>query len=251
MNNIFNESIDLKIDFGRYDQDLLERGRDRLLYQFKSSVVVDQLVQVISQENQELYDSIIGILRGRTLAEATGVQLDMLGELVGQDRINIDGSLNRWFTPDDDNLIVDDSDIWVQGAHLYEDTVASDIEFRKLIFSKIFKNHVQGASVPELRYFIKILTNQNVSFKTTGPLEASLVVLDTILTNTLSLLKTIWENDKRTDNKYLLPSAATTRISGVVFLPQGSYINGSSGFAPDTEFGTDGMNSSSFAIYVN
>ena len=236
--NIFDTNVDLTVNFSSYMQDLLERARSRLLYQFKSSPVMDELTQVFAEEGQTLYDAMIETLSKRTLAEAEGVQLDVLGIIVGQERININGATKLWFSPDDSLQSVDKTPAWVINASLYENTVTNDIEYRKLIFAKIFKNHVQSASVPELRYFIKLLTNENVSFHTAAPLDTYLVVGYNIKPNILDLILTLWEDDKRVSNRYLIPLAATTRIVGVVFIPLDANCI-SEAFAPDTEYGAD------------
>jgi len=235
--NIFENNANLTVDFSQYNQDLLARGRSRLLYQFRNSTILDELVQATSAEAQELYDSLYDSLSKRTLMTATGVQLDGIGVLVGQERVNIDGATKSWLTTDDAINCPDQVVVWCSPASLYEDTVANDIEYRKLIFAKIFKNHVQGASVPELRSYIKLLTNENVSFITVAPLDIYLVVRSTIPRNVLALLLTVTANDSKFGLRYLLPFAATTRILGVVFLPMNAYNNSGMGFAPDQEAG--------------
>lgn len=237
MSGIFDANVNLNISFEKYDQSLLERGRRRLLQQFRSAVVIDQLIQAMSTETQQLYDAITLVLKERTLAEAEGVQLDVIGRLVGQERINIDGALKRWFTPDDLSLTQDNTAPWMEGASLYETTVVNDIEYRTLIFAKIFKNHVQGASIPELRYFIFILTGEDVSFNTAAPLDANLVVRSDIKPNSLSLILTILPDGNKVQNKYLIPLAATTRIVGVQWIP--IVENTGQAFTPDTIYNVD------------
>lgn len=235
------DTTNLDVSFDKYIQSLITRGRSRLLEEFKNSAVVDQIVQVISTETQELYDAILGVLNGRTLGDAEGVQLDAIGLLIGQERISVEGALKTWFSTDDPDQGTDSVVLWMDGVSLYESTVVNDVQYKSLILAKIFKNHVQGASIPELRYFISILTAENVSFNTAAPLDANLVVRSDIKPSSLSLILTILPDGNKVQNKYLMPLAATTRIVGVEFIPVGSDNIGES-FAPDTIYGTDNAN---------
>ena len=229
--HIFETDIDLSISFLDYQTDLLTRARSRLLYQMQASTVLDQFVQAITLETQELFDAIYGVLEGRTLAKATDAQLDTIGKIVGQERINIDGATKMWVETDSDNT-PDRFPVWTEGASLYDDTVANNLEYTQLIFAKIFKNHVQGTSVPEVRSFIKMITNESISMIKVAPFDILLVVKENILPNVLSMIRTVWENDKETGIKYLCPFVATIRIIGVVFLPVNVY-NNTMAFMPD------------------
>jgi hypothetical protein len=246
MENIFSTNIDLNVDFSAYRQELLARFRSRLLYQFKNSPVLDQFIQAIALEAEETYIALLDCLEKRTLATAEGVQLDGIGELVGQYRLNINGATKVWFTPDVNKL--DEIDVWCDPASLYEDTVANDIEYRRLILSKIFRNHVTSCSIPELRYFIRLLTNENVSFLKMGSLQIALVVKENIKPNILAMLVMEQFDDKKNGERYFLPFSATTSLFGVVFSPIDVYSN-SIGFTPDIAAGRSDY--AEYAVLVN
>jgi len=188
-------------DFIKFEQDLLTRGRGRLLFEFKNSPVLDQLLQALSIENQELYDAIIDTMNLRTLDNATGVQLDVLGDIVGQYRT----------------------------AEITNDTI-----FKQYILAKIFKNQTQAASIPEIRYYIQLIVDEDVSFISPyGLLDLWIVVHEDIPIDVLRMLVSVDNNDKYVGVKYFLPLAATTRLIGVLVLPTDEEVF----FTPDLEEG--------------
>lgn len=187
-----------EVNFNSDKQNLLTRGRGRLLYQFKNSEILDQLLQTFTSEIQTYYDAIVETMEKRLLYNATGETLDVLGRLVGQLR-NAD--------------------------------TADDEEYRNFIIAKIFKNQTQAASIPELQYFIKLITDETVSFISPyGLLDLWLVVDQSIDPNVLQLLTTV-TNDPVIGTTYLLPLAATTRILGVHIITDDDF------FTPDLEAG--------------
>lgn len=234
MDNIFSSNTDLTIDFTKYRQELLARFRSRLLYQFGNSPVLDQFVQAIAIEAGEAYTALLDCLEKRTLATAEGVQLDGIGELVGQYRININGATKTWLTTDENKL--DEINVWASPASLYENTVANDTEYRRLIIGKIFRNHVTSCSIPELRYFIKLLSDESVSFLRMGSLQIALVVKENIKPAVLAMLVLEMFDDKKAGERYFLPFSATTSLYGIAFLPVDVYSN-VIGFTPDMTAG--------------
>jgi hypothetical protein len=240
MDNIFSSGSDLSVNFSKYDQDLLERFRSRLLYQFKASTILDQFVQSIAGEAEEVYRASLDVLEQRTLMTAKGVQLDVVGDLVGQPRPKIDGASKTWFTADANRT--DNENVWCDPASLYENTLANDDEYRGFIIGKIFKNQMTSGSIPELRFFTQLIINIydptqvgsfSVSFMQGGPLDLYLVVKETIKPNILTLLTTVLPDDKKCGQRYFLPLSATSRLLGVVFLPVDNYGN-CIGFMPDS-----------------
>ncbi len=218
---IFN-STDLRIDFSQYDRTLLDDMRERLLWQFSNSPVMDQTIQAFAIELQELYDSVTDTLQLRTLADARGVQLDVIGDIVGQDRILLNADERPWFGPDQVSANIEGVDqvgIWVKGADLTGDLPADDSQYLTLILSKIFKNHAQSGSIPELQVFARILTGYNISFQNYKDLDVEIIVSANMPGYLVETLVSVIDESKDADAKYLMPLAATTRLTAVIYAP--------------------------------
>lgn len=148
-----------QIEF-RPDKDLMQEAKDRLLWQFKNSERFCQLINVYIDQLQELYTDAITAQVLRTLAQAEGVQLDVLGRLVGQERVGITAVLGLFGFADDIDAdgfseIIDGES--VGGGRFIElgepesgPRALSDPEYRRFIIAKIFKNHLRGATACEL-----------------------------------------------------------------------------------------------------
>lgn len=213
----------LAVDFTPYKTVAADKMRSRILSQFSNSIVMDQVLQCMAIELQELVDACVGTLQLRTLVDARGAQLDVIGRIVGQERILLDAAGRAWFGPDSvDPLLRPPDDpgasAWMYPVSLFGSLPADDTQYLGLIMSKIFKNHVQSGSVPELQVFAKLLTGENISFETVGPLEANLIVRADCPAHIAALLMRVINGDMDCSVKYLLPVAATTRIVEVVYL---------------------------------
>lgn len=225
----------LEVDFSSIAVDVLEQMRGRLLYYFGNSPVIDQILQSLSCEVQELIDATQDVIKLRTLFEARGVQLDVIGRIVGQDRVILNADQRTWFGPDSTNPIILRPDAlgsvaFVDGADLTGDVPATDSEYLNLIISKIFKNHVQGGSLPEVQIFIKLLTGYDVSFLKKGLQELALLVRVDTPPNVVETITTITTDGRDANEKYLIPLPAGDRIVEVGYVPLDS-------FRPDRRLG--------------
>ena len=213
------------IDVSEYVQDLCDRATNRLLRQFQNSCVILNVVCALADEVQELYDAAVATIKNRTLYDATGVNLDTLGRIVGQDRILLNAANLQWFGFDGVSAQIggwDAAPNWVSGASLFGDLPANDLQYRNLILGKIFKNHVKVGSVPELIQFARFLTGRSVSFNRVGLFELELIVPTNITPNDVRTLITVF-NDNTADNKYIIPMPVTGRIVTVTYKPENSF----------------------------
>lgn len=213
----FGKEIDYTVDFSRFKQDLLERARSRVLWQFQNSRVLDQMIQCYMIVAQELYDCFFSCLNDRTLQTATGAQLDMIGELVGQPRISYDTLLLEWFSADAETLNMDSVPIWLESFPPYtNEPIVDDEQYRQTILSKIFRNHVQNASVPELRQYIYLLTGIKCTFIVKGPLEVSIGVPNGTPNPMMRMLLKMF-NTAQYEKSYLVPFAACTYVHPEIY----------------------------------
>lgn len=192
--------------------------------------VLAQAMNAVGSEFSALYNAMLAMVEGRTLAVAKGVNLDVLGMIVGQTRTLFDYSLKDWFTPDNTPPLSPDSGLaWTLNANLYGDGRADDNVYRQMILAKIFKNHVRGASAPETRSCLR-MAGQLVSFQKDGVLGVAVVVSigsnTAFIRNFCKKLKT-----KYIDSTYLMPIPPCVEITGVIVMPTKN--NMGAGFTPD------------------
>jgi len=224
MDNIFDPDGELAIDCADLEVDMTQLTIDRLLYQFRNSGTLVALNTVLADMEQQAYDAALGVIKGRTLANAEGVSLDVIGVIVGQRRILLNAETKAWFTPDN-AFRPDVTPAFVTGAPLFGDLPASDADYRRLILSKIFKNHVKAGSVPEIIRFVELLTGQSISVLREAPMDLALAVPSTMTPNDLYTIISVLD-DKTADRKYLMPLPVTARLVNIIFRPP-------IGFKPD------------------
>lgn len=201
-----------KIDFDTYIQDLVKLGGDRRLTLFHKACVLSEVLNIIIQQDQELDDVFIEVLKGRTIAEGIGVQLDVEGRLVGQDRILLNRSIIPYFTPDNQDLRMDNSRLFVTGAPTSGSIPADDVSFRELIAAKVFKNHIQGATIADIIVFAKILYGINISVVKLGDLNIKIKVPAGTPTYIRDNLK-FNQSTKQVDEEYFIPMPSGTTVT--------------------------------------
>lgn len=243
----------LEVSFQALEQDLTKRGKSRYLQQFRESSVMQQIVEQISLETQELYDEIINTLRGRTIHEAVGVQLDKLGYLVGQSRVVSNSKLEDYFTPflattqDKEEFAVDVAPAWVRNGRLFGDAELPDSLYKKLILAKIYKNQIRAASLPQVRLVGVNIYGHLLTLIKTGLQEYSLGFLSVssqpgesaVDENSLAaiyLLRATWSTTD-VDNFYALPipSVVLLDTDNIIIFPKDSETELANAFTPDTD----------------
>lgn len=78
-------------------KDFLEEARSRYTEQFKDKIIFDKYVQLLLSTKIELQQTLKDLMQKRSIETAEGVQLDIIGEIVGQPRELIDASLISFF----------------------------------------------------------------------------------------------------------------------------------------------------------
>lgn len=223
----------------KYNQDLVVRVADRRLPQFRSGSVRCGVVNEQARQLQEIYDAIVSALDQRTLANARGGILDAIGRIVGQERVLLNQAELDWFSPDDTDGGPDLAPVWVLGAPLTGNLPADDAEYIQLIVSKIFKNHVQHGSIPEVLEFVRLLYGINISLRKLGLSQLELIVpVGTAAFIVTTLRSSI--TDDRADNQHFLPHCPTVDIVSVMFRPENP-------FAPDRDSGAPDLGEAAVA----
>ena len=209
------------VDVTPLNKDLVAQGGSRLMFQFSRSFLVNCFLSAVIEEEQELHNAVINALDVFQLDNATNINLDVWGRIVGQPRISLNAEQRVFFGFDNRGRF--DSTPWFSdGAALFGDLPALDSEFRRLIFSKIFKNHVHPASVPELIRFVQLFNGLDVSFVRVGPMELCMTVPTDITLGQLTTLL-IDESDGFIEQRTILPLPVTARITKILSSPAGGF----------------------------
>ena len=133
--------------------DYLQEARDRVTEQFSGKDVFDRYLQLMLNANIELQEVFKDLMQKRSLDTATGAQLDIIGDIVGQPRELIDTALIEYFAFDgypDAQPYGDLNDGSVGGFYyslgepLAGNTLLNDDQYRLFIKAKIIKNNTQA-----------------------------------------------------------------------------------------------------------
>ena len=208
-----------KIDAaGQYGQDFRALVQTRLLNQLKAAPVLTAVLNAFADEAQEALDAVLAMMQARTLYEASGLNLDAIGRIVGQRKqlVSTDTPGN-FFTPDDATLAPDLAVAWVTGALSTGSRPPNDSEYAMQILAKVRDNFNRFSSVPELQRTIQDILGASVSFELVGPMSVN------ILIHGLATPTAIYElaqkaDTPRTDRKFFLSYPATLDINAVTQL---------------------------------
>ena len=75
----------------------LEEARDRVTEQFKDKTVFDKYLQLLIDQQDSIQQVFKDLIQKRSIDEATGATLDIIGEIVGQPRELISADLFNFF----------------------------------------------------------------------------------------------------------------------------------------------------------
>lgn len=205
-------AIDIKTDSIRFD--MMNIALSRMLSQFYGKKILQLLLQAYIEEVQELSTAIADLIEKRTINKAEGVQLDTIGKIIGKPRTYYEYEMDYWFAPDSAGVAPDNGHWWCYPAPQAIGEKMDDAQYRKWIWMQILENHNLYSSVPEIENNIKDGIGEVVGIQRTGMMEANLYVSENISLTNKKLLS--YNEDKMlTDNDYLFPYPATTKIDQV------------------------------------
>jgi hypothetical protein len=191
----------------------------RVLRQFSRSPVFQQTLIQLGSEVQELSEAIQGVLDGRVLAVATGVQLDIIGRIVGQGR-SIPYYTVRdadWFTPDVTSFDLDTVWMWVQNGIDGDAYLMTDSEYRDMIKAKIYRNRCKTGSAAEIMAYAQMALGIPVSAIALplGDIEIQLPIGTPVW-------KMLWAKRFITDNRGdvipIMPYPCTSLVTTVTYI---------------------------------
>ena len=222
------------LQFDNYKIDMAEVACQRLLNQFSNSTKgIQPFLSSLIEQTQDLNDAELTVFTGRTVRQAIGVQLDIIGSILGISRpyITSDDADNLWFTWDGEPLQYWDRGLWFQtGGNMQEENPVSDEYYRRLLLGKIVKNNVTGATLGELIFFnyavFGVYTSAIDAIDTSDPLNPIHIpaTIDIVIPNTmLSFERDLITSSLRTPyvyHEYFVPIPSTVSIrSLIVYTP--------------------------------
>ena len=203
---------DIKTDSIRFDMKAIAIGR--MLSQFYGKKILQLLLLAYIEEVQELSTAIADLIEKRTLNKAEGTQLDIIGKIIGRDRLSYNYETNYWFTTDEAGVSPDSCHWWMSPAEQAVEERMDDVTYRKWIWLQILENHNLYSAKPEIENAIYDGVGETVGIQRTGMMDADIYVNENIsLTNKRLLAYN--ENNMLTDNDYLFSYPATTKIDNV------------------------------------
>lgn len=154
-----------------YEEDYLEVARSRVTEQFKNKENFDRFLQLLIFAQTELQSVFKDLMQLRSLDTATGEQLNILGRIVGQDRILLNSDLYNFFgfqgalkagsmgTLTDATV---GSKFYSLGDPLGGNIELDDETYRLFIRAKILKNTTASTSEEFIRSLNMIFLNSEV-----------------------------------------------------------------------------------------
>lgn len=209
------------IKFDQYRIDTITQGVDRLLSQYKNSTGIKNFLASMTEQTQDLNNIEMTVFIGRCLENAQGVQLDIIGRIVGIARPTVIGEEILYFQWDSTPPQYWDSQSgwYVTNAPTTGYVPVSDAIYRRFIIGKIFKNQVTGGTIPEILAFIKIVFSVDASIT---PVDGEVMAIDITVASDIDpslvpLLDAV-RSDDDVENEYFLPIPSGVRINDVIVL---------------------------------
>lgn len=207
--------------FNQYVIDLLELACQRLLGKYNQSTsALQPMIEALATQTQDWNDITQTVFDGRDLDTAVGIQLDLLGKIIGQERPTVDGDDIPYFTWDTETI----SEEWDGSAGWFATnaptaglTPVSDGVYRQFLKGKVFKNHVSGGSIPEMMEFIKLTldVDATIRYSDTEPLAYYVIVPSEVSDVYIKFLLGKTDNSF-VENSYNIPTPMATRLIGVM-----------------------------------
>lgn len=211
------------ITFDRYRVNMIEKACVRLLSQFDNSVNgIQKFINALVQQTQSLNDIELTVLMDRCLNHAEGVQLDIIGRIVGINRPSEDGDAILYFQLDatEPQYWDAESGWFVTNAPTAGFALVGDDEYRRFIVGKILKNQVTGGTIPEILLFNQIVfaVDSGIIPVIGEVMAIDIVVADTIDPKYIPVMESI-RSDVNVENEYFLPIPAGVRLNSVTTVP--------------------------------
>lgn len=192
----------------------LEEMRERVTFAFKNSRVFDKYLRLFNVEVEELQEALRQLMQDRSIDTAKGVQLDIIGDIVGQPRELVDSDLIPFFGFEGALEARSYGDLndrsvggfyWDINSPTTGNVLLNDDQYRIFIRAKIIKNFTR-ATPEDVINFIKFVFGAEIVQIATdeGARQALILVSDDLNTFEIALLRYFVEGEYKS---YFVPKS--------------------------------------------
>lgn len=165
--------------------DFIVEGEELVTTQFEDKPVFNKYLRLIKMECQELLTVFQQLMQQRDIDSAQGAQLDIIGNIVGQERVIASADLYQFFGFEGHLAAQSFGTVfnpalggyWLSyGSPIGSDVRLSDTQYRQIIKAKIIKNNSRGTNEDYIK-FGNFVLNAPVSFTVDSGAESFATVL--------------------------------------------------------------------------
>ncbi|QDP50313.1 MAG: hypothetical protein Tp178MES00d2C33159851_103 [Prokaryotic dsDNA virus sp.] len=161
----------------------LEIARERVTEQFKGKDIFDKFLQILVAGDNDIQEALKDLMQLRSIDTAVGVQLDNIGEIVGQPRELLEADLYEYFgfqgSPNAQSMgTTQDATIgglfYSFGTPFGGNVNLDDGTYRKFIKAKIFKN-ITSSTPEEFITVVNTIFDLPISITSEGDAQVTLM----------------------------------------------------------------------------
>ena len=231
------------------ETDYLQSARDKYTMAFEDKPVFDKYIQLFVEEIKELQTAFKELKQLRTLEEAKGKQLDIIGDIVGQPRVLMNVDFLEFFGMEGNprsnsmgSLFNNQGGIFFDLNNRMQGSVTLDDEtYRIMIRAKIAKN-VTHATPEELMWYINYVFGTDSSFASESQAVVILLISENLTPQQTMLLSYV--NRSGDYDVTLFPKPLGVNISYGTYDPDNSFafddVSTSKGFGDLSNSSVDG-----------
>jgi len=198
-----------------YPWDPLKEAWTRSLSQHSDKQGLYQFIQAFLRDTELLWRVMIDMQDMRQINKLEGVNLDIIGDLLGYPRTGLAYDLDQWFWADrEDPWQTDTAPVWVKDAILGNQySLMTDDQYRQKLIAHIRYIHSQG-SVNEVLEVIKTMFNYDVKFERYSPYEVELIIDDATVPPGVAYMIMRFFNTSSFEHTSYIPYPAVLGIYG-------------------------------------
>ena len=161
----------------------LEVARERVTEQFKRKEVFDKYLQILLAGDMDIQETLEELMQLRSIDTAVGVQLDNIGEIVGQPRELLEADLYEYFgfqgAPNAQSMGTSGDPsvgglFYSYGTPFGGNVNLDDETYRKFIKAKIFKN-ITSSTPEEFITVVNTIFDLPISITSEGDAQVTLM----------------------------------------------------------------------------
>lgn len=180
--------------------DYYDEARKRITMQFEDAPIFNKYLKLMTQGSFELQEVLKDLMEKRSIETAEGVQLDIIGDIVGQPRILTDADLKTFFgfrghwNSDTYGTYYDPTigSVWWDGNEAFTGNIElNDDLYRLLIKARIAKNVTSATPEEMMRFANFVFSTQGSTVTEEGEGAFRLMLGRTLTRSEVGLLRYI------------------------------------------------------------